>query len=63
MGNPICKLTIYVVDLEQKPDLVICRLSRELVYGINELLQRNRARVVLVEDLENALREEGLPER
>jgi len=56
----ICKPTIYIVDFKQKADLVIGRLTRELVYRIDKLLQRNGTRVVLVEDLEYALREERL---
>jgi len=56
----ICKLTIYIVDFKQKANLVVGRLTRELVYRIDKLLQRNGTRVVLVEDLEDALREERL---
>jgi hypothetical protein len=54
------KLTIEVVNLEEKPNFVVGALTRELVHGVNKLLQGDGARVVFVEDLKNPLREEGL---
>lgn len=54
---------INVVDLEQKLDLILGRLPRELVDGVDELLQGNRSRIVLVEYLEDALAEERLGRR
>ena len=53
-------LTVYVVDLEEELDLVVRRLSGELVHGVDELLQRDAAVVILVEDVEHALHEERL---
>jgi hypothetical protein len=53
-------LTVQVVDFEQETDLVVGGLSGELVHRVQELLQRDRTRVVLVEDLEDSLGEEGL---
>lgn len=54
---------INVVDLEQKLDLILGRLPRELVDGVDELLQGNRSGIVLVEYLEDALAEERLGRR
>lgn len=53
-------LTVDVVNLEEEPDLVVGSLAGELVHRVQELLQRYGARVVLVEDLEDPLREERL---
>lgn len=53
-------LTIQVIHLEEEPYLVFGRLPREPVHRRDELLQRDGARVVLVEDLEHSLREEWL---
>ncbi len=53
-------LTIDVIDLEEELDLVVRRLSGELVHGVQELLEGDGAAVVLVEDLEHSLHEEGL---
>lgn len=54
---------INVVDLEQKLDLILGRLPRELVDGVDELLQGNRSGIVLVEYLEDALAKERLGRR
>jgi hypothetical protein len=53
-------LTIDVIDLEEELDLVVRRLSGELVHGVQELLEGDGTAVVLVEDLEHPLHEEGL---
>ena len=53
-------LTVYVVDLEEELDLVVRRLSGELVHGVQELLEGDGPAVVLVEDLEHSLHEERL---
>lgn len=53
-------LTVQIVDFEEEPDFVVSALTCELMHGLDELLQRDGSRVVLVEDLEDALREEGL---
>ncbi len=53
-------LTIDVIDLEEELDLVVWRLSGELVHGVQELLEGDGTAVVLVEDLEHPLHEEGL---
>jgi hypothetical protein len=60
-GNvQIRALTIDVIDLEEELDLVVRRLSGELVHGVQELLEGDGTAVVLVEDLEYPLHEEGL---
>ncbi len=56
----IQSLTIDVIDLEEELDLVVRRLSGELVHGVQELLEGDGTAVVLVEDLEHPLHEEGL---
>jgi len=53
-------LTVDVVDFEQELDLVVRALAGELVHGVDELLQADRAVVVLVEDVEHSLHEKGL---
>ena len=53
-------LTVDVVDHEEELDLVVRRLSGELVHGVDELLQRDAAVVILVEDVKHPLDEEGL---
>ncbi len=53
-------LTVDVVDLEEELDLVVRGLPRELVHGVDELLQADGPVVVLVEDVEHALNEERL---
>lgn len=53
-------LTIQIVHLKQKPDLIIRGLACELVHRVDKFLQRDGARVVLIEDLEHSLREERL---
>jgi hypothetical protein len=53
-------LTVDVIDLEEELDLVVWRLSGELVHGVQELLEGDGTAVVLVEDLEHPLHEEGL---
>lgn len=58
--NTSSGLTVYVVDLEEEPDLVVGRFSGELVHRVNEFLQRYRPGTVLVEDLEDSFREEWL---
>jgi hypothetical protein len=56
----VAYLTIQIVHLEQKLDLVIRGLTSELVHRVDKFLQRNGTRVVLVEDLEHSLCEERL---
>lgn len=53
-------VTVNVVHLKQELDLILRRLARELVNRVDEFLQRNRSRIVLVEDREDAIAEEGL---
>jgi hypothetical protein len=53
-------LTIQIVHLEQKLDLIIRGLAGELVHRVDKFLQRDGARVVLIEDLEHSVREERL---
>lgn len=53
-------VAIQIVDFEEKFDFVLGRLARELVHGVDELLQRDGARVVFVEDLEDTFVEEWL---
>lgn len=55
-----CVLTVDVIDFEQKFDFVFGRLAGELMNGIDELLQRNRTGIVLVEYLEHAIRKKWL---
>lgn len=60
-GAPNAELrTVEVVNFEEEPNFVVGGLPGELMHRVQELLERNRARVVLVEDLENALGEERL---
>lgn len=54
------KLTVKVVNLEEEADLVFRRLSSIPMDGRNELLQRDGATVVFVEDLEHTLGEQRL---
>jgi len=56
----VAYLTIQIVHLKQKPDLIFRGLAGELVHRVDKFLQRDGARIVLVEDLEYSLREERL---
>lgn len=56
-------LTVQIVDFEEELDLVVRSFPRELVHGIDELFEGDGAAVVLVEDLENSVGEEGLKQR
>ena len=53
-------IPINVVDLEEEFNLILWRLSSELMNSLDKLLQGNGSRVVLVEDLEDAFAEKGL---
>lgn len=53
-------VAIQIVDFEEKFDFVLGRLAGELVHGVDELLQRDGARVVFVEDLKDAFVEKWL---
>ena len=63
LNNYLLILTVNVVDLEEEFDFVVRTLPRELVHGIDELLQWDRPIVVLVEDVKNALHKEWLDRR
>lgn len=54
------KLTVKIVDSEEEFELVVGRLSCELLHGSQELGERHGAAHVPVEDLENAFGEERL---
>jgi hypothetical protein len=56
----VTQITVQIVHLEQKPDLIIWRLAGELVHRVDEFLQRDGPRIVLIEDLEHTFREERL---
>ena len=56
----VAYLTIQIVHLKQKPDLIIRGLAGELMHRVDKFLQRDGPRVVLIEDLEHSLREERL---
>ena len=45
------KLTVNVIDFEEKFDFVIWTLTGKLVHGINEFLQWNASIVVFVENV------------
>ena len=56
-GRP---LTVQVVDLEEKDELLVRRLPGEVVHGVDELGHADGAVAVAVEDAEGALHEERL---
>lgn len=60
INNRRSKLTIQIVNSEQEFDFIIRSLPAEAVHGRDELVMRNTAGIILVEDLEHALREERL---
>lgn len=53
-------VTVQIVNFEQEFDFVLGRLAGELMHRVNEFLQCDRSRIVLVEDLENSFVEKWL---
>jgi hypothetical protein len=60
MCNYSYSLTIQIIDFKEEFNLIFRRLTRELMHGVNEFLECDCAGIVLVENLENSLGEEGL---
>lgn len=56
-------VTVQIVDFEQEFYFVFRRLTRKLMHCVDELVQCDCPRVILVEDLEDSLVEERLKQK